>query len=291
MKNYFQIVLAILVLVQLSACKDDKETLVLVDEVAPWCIVGFDSMDRTPQERIAMLNELGLKKYGFNRGKAEFGIMKEEFALAKENDIEITSVFVWLNAKRDSIGKLSDANQELLNNLKEVDQKPPVWVSFSDNYFEKIDDAASIKLAAEMIKSIKSTTDKIGCQLALYNHNGWFGNPMNQIEIMKALDDSSITMVYNFHHGQEYVDDFNEIAKKIRPYLSYVNLNGVKKDGPKIMPIGQGDHEYDMIKILKQEGYKGPWGILGHVKTEDVKKVLEGNMEGLNRLNEKYANE
>ena len=95
-------------------------------------------------------------------------------------------------------------------------------------------------------------------------------------------------MVYNFHHAHEYVDEFPEIAKKMKPYLSYVNLNGVKKEGPKILPIGEGDYEYEMIKSLLDEGYKGPWGILGHIKTEDVQKVLTRNMEGLKLINSKF---
>jgi sugar phosphate isomerase/epimerase len=214
--------------------------------------------------------------------------MKTEFKLAKENNIEINSIFLWLNAKRDSIGKLSPSNQELLSNLKEVEQKPTIWLSFSDNFFKKLNQKESIELSIEMIKFVKLKADELGCKLALYNHHGWFGNPYNQIQILKELNQESITMVYNFHHAQEYVDDFHDIAKKIKPYLSFVNLNGVKKDGPQILTIGEGDHEYDMIKTLKKEGFNGPWGILGHIKTEDVQVVLKRNINGLNNLNLKY---
>ena len=211
--------------------------------------------------------------------------MIQEFNLAKEHGIEITSILLWLNAKRDSIGKLSPSNQELLNNLKMVDQKPTIWISFSDNYFEKINNEQSIKLAVDMIEFIKITTDEIGCEIALYNHHGWFGNPNNQISILKELNHGAITMVYNFHHSHDYVDDYSDLMKRIQPYLSYVNLNGVKKEGPQILTIGKGDYEYKMIKSLKDEGYNGPWGILGHIKTEDVKEVLVRNMNGLKTLN------
>ena len=139
-----------------------------------------------------------------------------------------------------------------------------------------------------MIKFIKLKADEIGCQLALYNHHGWFGNPYNQVEILEALKEESITLVYNFHHAQEYVDEFPDIVKKIKPYLSFVNLNGVKKEGPQILTIGEGDHEFEMINLLKKEGFHGPWGILGHIKTEDVKKVLIRNIEGLKLLNAQY---
>ena len=88
-----------------------------------------------------------------------------------------------------------------------------------------------------------------------------------------------------------YVHQFKEIVKEMKPYLSYVNLNGVNEDGPQIVAIGKGDYEYEMIKCLKDEGYNGPWGILGHIKTQDVKKVLQRNIDGLKSLNSQYSSQ
>lgn len=277
--------LLIFFLLTFVACTQQKEPSFKVEELSPWCILGFDTQDRNPQQRIAMLKELGFKKYGFNKGKGHLDEMKEEFKLAKENDIEITSIFLWLNAKRDSIGKLSPSNQELLKNLSEVDYKPTIWLSFSNNFFEDLDDTASKEYAKKMIQFVKSKADELGCKLALYNHHGWFGNPYHQVEIIEGLN-LDLTMVYNFHHAQEYVDDFPKIAKMIKPHLSFVNLNGVKKEGPQILDIGAGDYEFEMIKDLQAEGFNGPWGILGHIKTEDVREVLIRNLEGLKNFDE-----
>ncbi|MDO9634058.1 MAG: hypothetical protein Q7J05_03315 [Paludibacter sp.] len=58
----------------------------------------------------------------------------------------------------------------------------------------------------------------------------------------------------------------------------------MKQEGPKILPIGKGDYESEMINLLMKEGFDGPWGILGHIESEDVKKVLERNIEGLDSL-------
>lgn len=211
--------------------------------------------------------------------------MKEEFALAKEKDMQIVSVFIWLNAKRDSIGKLSPSNEKLFNNIKEIENKPVLWLSFSNNYFEDLTQEEAVTLAIEYIKYIKTKADQVGCKLALYNHHGWFGNPDNQIEIIQKLPEDSLKMVYNFHHAHEYLDDYPSILKKIKPYLAYVNLNGMQKEGSKILTIGEGNYEYEMIKILLDEGYNGPWGVIGHLETEDVQKVLERNMKGLQLLN------
>lgn len=285
MKNYIKINIAALLLMVTYSCSNNTKNPITVDKVSPWCIIDFDSLDRSPEQRIAMLNDMGFTRYGYNRGKGEFDEMIKEFNLASDNKIEIVSIFLWLNAKRDSIGKLSPSNQTLLNNLKLVEQKPTIWLSFSNNFFKDLNQEESISLSIKMIQFIKLKADALGCDLALYNHHGWFGNPYNQIKILEELNDNSITMVYNFHHAQEYVDEFPEIAKKITPYLSFVNLNGVKKEGPQILPVGKGDYEFEMIEHLNREGFNGPWGILGHIKTEDVQDVLIRNIDGLELWN------
>ena len=290
MKNITQLYIVVLLVVLIS-CTKKQEPLINSSDLAPWCILGFDSLNRTPEQRIKMLKEMEIKKYGFNRGKGNFDEMKKEFKLAKVNDIEITSVFLWLNAERDSIGKLSQSNQVLLDNLFEVDQKPTIWVSFSNNFYVDLNQEQSIEFSVEMIKYIKLKAEEIGCKLALYNHHGWFGNPYNQLKILEEFKQDSISMVYNFHHVHEYIDDFPKIVQDIKPYLSYVNLNGVKKNGPQILTIGKGDFEYDMIKLLRKEGYNGPWGILGHIKNKDVQKVLKQNIEGIELLNSKHYSE
>ena len=243
MNQLIKIFIACLLLMQIQACKPSTHQLIKVDELSAWCIIGFDSLDRSPEQRIDMLNEMGIKKYGYNRGNAQYDKLKHEFKLAEENNIDITSVFVWLNAKRDTVGQLSEANEKLLGHLKDVSQKPAIWVSFSNNYFENLDDQKCLDIAVDLVRYLKSRADDLGCTLALYNHTGWFGEPQNQINIIKAIGHKDISMVYNFHHAHDGVDNFHENIKMIIPYLSYVNLNGIKKGGQKILDIGKGDHE------------------------------------------------
>ena len=139
MKNLFRLAVSVFLLVFIISCTNKRsKDLIMVEEVSPWCIIDFDSLDRTPKQRIAMLKQMGFTKYGFDKGKGDLSKMKDEFKLAQKNNIEITSIFLWLNAKRDSIGKLSPMNQELLNNLSEIDSKPAIWLSFSNNFFEEL---------------------------------------------------------------------------------------------------------------------------------------------------------
>jgi hypothetical protein len=53
---------------------------------------------------------------------------------------------------------------------------------------------------------------------------------------------------------------------------------------PKILPLGQGQHELAMMRIIRDSGYRGPIGILDHRGDTDAEQSLRENLEGLQRL-------
>ena len=60
-----------------------------------------------------------------------------------------------------------------------------------------------------------------------------------------------VGIVYNFHHAHLQIKEFPQLLQKMLPYLNTVNLNGMKVEGPKIMTIGDGNEEQEMLKTLK----------------------------------------
>ncbi len=58
----------------------------------------------------------------------------------------------------------------------------------------------------------------------------------------------------------------------------------MKKDGPQILPVGTGDNELEMLRAIEKSGFQGTIGILGHVEDDDVEKVLQRNLDGLEKL-------
>lgn len=266
------------------SCTQKERLTDQMKNVYPWCIVAFDSLERSPDDRIKMLKELGFTKYAYDWRDPHLDDMSRELQLAEENGIEIISSWLWLNAERDSLGKLSPGNERMLQILKDSQIKTTLWLSFSNNFFEDKSQEESLTIARNMIQFIKHRADALDCSVALYNHRGWFGNPNNQLQIIKSMPSDSLSMVFNFHHAHDYLDDFPKIAKMITPHLSAVNLNGMTKDGEKIVPFGAGEFEKTMINSIRTEGFHGPWGLLGHVENADVKEILEQNIAGLNSM-------
>ncbi|HMQ63775.1 MAG TPA: AP endonuclease [Flavilitoribacter sp.] len=277
--------LLLTLIVLTAACKETQKKQSLdMTKVYAWCIVPYDSLKRSPAERMAMLKRLGIKKYAYDWRAEHLPQMAEELQLAAENGIEVIAVWMWIDNNSDSTEKLSDANEQVFSVIGEVGYKGQIWVSFNANFFDGLPDEAAVSKGAEMIGSLSRKANSLGCKVALYNHGDWFGEPANQIKIMKALPGEDLGLIYNFHHGRGQIDAFPELVTVMLPYLWSVNLNGVKREGPEIMTIGTGDYEKGMISLLLEKGYTGDFGVLGHVEDRDVEEVLKANLEGLERI-------
>ena len=250
-----------------------------MDDLVAWCIVPFDSRKRSPEERIAMLERLGLKRYAYDWRAEHLPDTARELRLAREHGIRVEAVWVWI--EKDQPGKLSESNERLLSALKEAGLSTQLWVGFAPGFFEGMTDEQKVARGAEMVHHLSDRAAETNSRVALYNHGDWFGEPENQVRIIQALPGRDVGIVYNFHHGHEHIAGFDAVVEAIRPYLWVVNLNGMKPGGPKILPFGTGTDERQMLQTVLDSGFNGPFGVLGHVDDADVEDILRGNLKGL----------
>ena len=285
MKTY-KILVALAFIISMFGCKQKdqggKVELFEGDQLVAWCIVPFDASERTPLERAEMMNELGITKFAYDYRDKHIASFKNEIKLLKEHNIELSAVWLWLEPKGDDI--LGDAGRAIMETLKETGTHTELWVSFPEHVFQGLSDEQAQDKAVIILSSVMEKAEAIGCTMALYNHGAWFGEPENQVGIIRAMDNEKVKIVYNFHHGHQQVERFGELMELMKPYLSTININGMRVEGPKILTLGEGDRELEMLKIILASGYSGAIGILGHTEGEDIALVLERNLEGLDKL-------
>lgn len=283
MRTLSQIMLTVILLFGIISCNTNQPAKPDMKNYFAWCIVPFDNQDRTPEQRIEMLKRLGFESYAYDWREKHLPEMAKEINLATENGIKINAVWMWID-KSDSISKLSPNNQKVLQTLEETGLKTQIWMSFPEDYFDGMGDDERLDKASEMISYLSAEAEKLGCKIGLYNHGGWFGNPDNLVKIIEMLPGKEIGIIFNFHHAHDLLANFEEMVKNMMPHLWTVNLNGMNPGGPKILPIGSGEKEAEMLTVLKKNGFTGPFGILGHIEDADVEMVLQANLEGLKTI-------
>ena len=274
----------------LSACQsatpvNEEDGLFAPSNLVAWCIVPFDRVERGPQERAEMLQDLGITKFAYDWRTEHLPSFEEELQALEEHDVELQGIWFWI--EQDSIGYLGKDNEALWAKMKENNVQTECWFSFSPQFYEGLSDEEKASHTIAFIRDFRERAKEIGCTIGMYNHGDWFGKPENQLMIIDSLGDDHLGMVYNFHHAHHEIDQFPELLQKMKPHLLAINLNGMVKDGEKILILGEGEEELSMLQTIKDSGYQGPIGIIGHQEEEDVKEVLSQNLAGLAELQAK----
>lgn len=251
------------------------------DNLVAWCIVPFDVKERNPEERAQMLNKLGITKLAYDWREKHIPTFDAELDALKKHHIDLQAFWLYSGPNPEADKGLV----AILDVLKRHKVKTQIWCMIGGiKGLDAMTQEEKIKAVAKPVRYIADKAAEIGCTVGLYNHGGWFGEPENQLAIIDFLKKPNIGIVYNFHHAEEQIDRFPVFLPKILPHLMALNLSGLKKDTPvKVVPIGQGDAELNMMRIVKASGYRGPIGIINEETAPDAEVGLTMNMDGLKR--------
>src|SRR5262245_57146455 len=227
-----------------------------------------------------MLKRVGFTRFAYDYRAEHVPTFDAEMEALKKQGIELTAWWFpqTLNAEA----------RQILDVLKRHNVKTQLWVTGGGAATKSsAEQAARVKTEAARIAPIADEAAKIGCTVAVYNHGGWFGEPENQLAILAELKRPNVGVVYNLHHGHDHLDRFENVLKQMLPNLWCINLNGMVKDGEaqgrKILPLGQGDLDLNLLRTIVKSGYRGPIGILGHTQDDAEQRLLD-NLEGLDWL-------
>jgi hypothetical protein len=76
----------------------------------------------------------------------------------------------------------------------------------------------------------------------------------------------------------------------VLPNLIALNIAGLKKGPPgKVVPVGQGDSEEKMIRIIAESSYHGTIGVINEETDPDAEVGLKMNMDGLKKILQSLA--
>lgn len=293
MNSWLTFTFSLIALLLLSGCSNEEQSssmdnhLFQKDNLLAWCVIPYDSKNRSPAERAQMLSDLGFTKFAYDWRDHHLPDFPEEINVLKEHGIELSAAWLWID-ERASDGLLPE-HDKIFDALEESATSTRIWVGMHDNFYDGLSEEKKLEKVSGIISQVHRRAQISGSTVALYNHGGWASEPENQVKIIEKVGEDDIGIVFNFHHGHSHMHRFDEVLEMMMPWLVTVNLNGMEKDGAQILDIGKGDYEKEMIRILINSGYSGNIGIIGHTENEDVKDVLQRNLSGLQRTLEELG--
>ncbi len=243
------------------------------------------------EQRAEMLERLGFRHFAYDWRDEHVPTFDEEVEALKRHHVALDAFW--------APGVLNERSRQILDVLKRHQVHAELWsmLDLGADQVKGEEQEKRVTRAVELLKPLADEAAKAGCSVSLYNHGGWFGEPENQIAIVERLKEQGVQnvgMVYNLHHGHEHLDRFAEILRKAMPHLKAVNLNGMdpegERNGRKILPLGQGENDLKLLKIIEESGFDGPIGILGHTQDDAEQRLLD-NLDGLEWLRKQLKGE
>ena len=249
-----------------------------------WCIVPFDARHRDSEQRAQMLDGLKLRALAYDWRAEHIPAFDTEVETMKRHGIDVMAWWFPTTLNNDA--------RNILAVCKRHGIAPQLWVMGGGEPVKSPEEqAARVEREAERLRPIAQAAAEIGSKVALYNHGAWFGEPENQLAIIARLEREGVKnvgMVFNFHHAHDSLPRFAELWPKMMPHLLAVNLNGMERDGEKrarkILHLGEGDRELEMMRLIEASGWRGPVGIIDHRPETDSAETLRENLRGLDWL-------
>ena len=280
-KIIYAFVAATILLNVCMAQQAGKKNLYAKNNLIAWCIVPFDNKNRTPEERAQMLDKLGINKLAYDWREKHVPTFDDELNALKKHNITLQSFWYYSGPEPES-----DKNFAIIIDLlKRHNVKTQIWTMITGiKDLDKMTQEQKVEAVSKPVKYIAEKAAEAGSTVGLYNHGGWFGEPENQLAIIEHLKLPNLGIVYNFSHSEEQIHRFPEFYPKILPYLYAINLTGLQGGIPaKVVPVGEGNIEYKMMKIIEKSNYSGPIGIINEDFAPDAEDGLKMNMEGLKK--------
>ncbi len=256
-----------------SAGESSSEDNFARDRLVAWCVVPFDAKKRGPEERAEMLERLGIRRLAYDWRKEHIPTFEAEILALNKRGIEYFAFW----GQHESMFAL----------IRKHGIHPQIWRTVPSPKADHPEQR--VEAAGKQLLPLASRASELGCAFGLYNHGGWGGEPENLVAVCEWLKSrvqgGRIGIVYNLHHGHGQIGRFRSAFERMMPHLLCLNLNGMN-DGakPKILPVGEGRHEREMIRIVREAGYRGPVGILDHRGDVDAEESLKQNLDGLKRV-------
>lgn len=240
------------------------------DRLVAWCIVPFDAKQRGPAERAEMVKRIGMTRVAYDWRESHVPTFEEEILQYKKRGIEYFAFWSWHPSMEPLIQKHGI--------------HPQIWLMFAappEGPHEE-----RVKAAATALLPMVEKTARLKLNLGLYNHGGWSGEPRNMVDVCNYLKEhhqaDNVGVVYNLHHAHEHIGDFAAQMELLKPWLLCLNLNGMNDNAqPKILPVGSGRHDRNLLKVILDSGYDGPIGIIDHREQLDAEESLQQNLTGL----------
>ncbi len=157
------------------------------------------------------------------------------------------------------------------------------------------------KLFTNGIQKLADFTAPYKVKIAIYPHaNNYCERSAHSIKMAKMINRDNVGVIFNTCHllKVEGEEGWEDKALEAIPYLYMVSINGADSGNTKdmdwdqlIQPLGEGTFDtYKLVKLLKDNGYNGKFGLQCYNIKQDCELALTKSMNTWHSYKKRYRN-
>jgi sugar phosphate isomerase/epimerase len=268
--------LILLVPALILSCSTEKE----LDNIFYCFNNGVRTLPNAPvgtEAQAALVKRLG---YDGLAGHTEDNYYELRAAMDKV-ELEMPEMYIAMNIIE---GKIS--YHEALKNILEHSKDRDLLVALHLHSDEFMDDKTTgDELFVEGIRELADFAAPLNIDIAIYPHVNFYCETLEHaMDLAERIDRKNAGVIFNICHllKVEGEEGWKEKALAALPQLFMVSINGADSGNTKemgwdrlIQPLGEGSFDtYELIKLLKDNGYDGKFGLQCYNIQQDCEVAL-----------------
>jgi len=207
---------------------------------------------------------------------------------------------VYWGIDMDSIGKIT-FKEGLKEIIKDSKNRDLVIALYSNVKYFMNNKVEGDPLLAKAIGELADFAAPFGVRIAIYPHVGnYCETSEHSVRLAKMANRPNVGAIFNTCHllKKEGEEGWEQKLIDALPWLYMISINGADSGNTKemnwdklIQPLGEGSFDtYKLVKLAKDNGYKGPFGLQCYSIKQDCEVALTKSIKTWNAYKKTYAN-
>ncbi|MDX1284531.1 MAG: sugar phosphate isomerase/epimerase family protein [Draconibacterium sp.] len=257
------------------------------------CVLTLPNAPETLEAQIQMVKDLGYDGFAGHHSQDN---LKLFYALKKEG-LKMPEIY-W-GADLDEKGNF--IYKEEIKEVIKAAKGTGLMVALYTNAkaFDK-NRTKGDKLFAKGFQELADFAAKYGTKVAVYPHvNNYCETSEHSIRLAQLVDRENFGVIYNTCHllKVEGEEGWKDKLINALPYLYMISINGADSGNTRemgwdqlIQPLGEGTFDtYKIVKLAKDNGYKGLFGLQCYNIKQDCKEALAKSMNTWKDYQKRYT--
>jgi sugar phosphate isomerase/epimerase len=281
------------IMIVLFSCNSPKKQLDNTFYAFNNCVRTLPNAPETLEGQIDLIKKIGFDGFAGHQSQDYFKLR----AALDEVGLKMPEIYWGIIIDEQGGISYKEGLKEVIKDSKDRELIVALYIH-ADVYLESKEGGDPI--VASAVAELADYAATYGVKIAIYPHiNNYCETSEHSVQLAKMTGRDNVGAIYNTCHllKVEGEDGWKEKLLYALPYLYMISINGADSGNTRemgwnrlIQPLGEGTFDtYKLVKLAKDNGYKGLFGLQCFNINQDCELALTQSMQTWKVYKKRYA--